>query len=174
MYAFLNKYGQALAFGIGVLVVIIFAISIASTPAAEIASLTDDSLVGDAKLARYNTSAFDFGLVASIGLTILAFIAAIIFGVVQLASNPKGSLKGIIGFVALVAICLVCYAVANDDLSQETAAIQNSINKFNTDQGADFDGGTLKFVSGSIIATLVMIALSVVSLVVFGVRGIFK
>ncbi|OAV44130.1 hypothetical protein [Lewinella sp. 4G2] len=174
MYAFLNKYGQALAFGIGVLVVLIFMVNIFTTDAAVLTSLTDDSLTGDAKLARYNTSAFDFGLYASMALTGLAFIAAIIFGVGQVASNPKGSLKGIIGAVLLIVICFVCYSVANNDLTEESAAIQNSINKFNTDQGADFDGGTLKFVSGSIIAAVVLVGLSILSLIVFGIRGIFK
>ena len=171
MYTFLNKYGQALAFGIGVLVVIIFMLSIFGAPAEEISALTNDQVKGPEK---YATSAFDFGITVSIILVGLAFVAAIVFGLVQVASNPKGSLKGIVGALLLVVICFVCYSVANNDISQESAAIQNSINKFNTDQGADFDGGTLKFISGSIIAALVLIGLSILSLIAFGIRGIFK
>lgn len=171
MYAFLNKNGQALAFGIGVLVVLIFMVSIFSADGAEIEALTSDAVKGPEK---YATGVFDFGIFASIGLIILAFAVAIIFGITQLASNPKGSLKGIIGFVALIVICFICYQTANGDISQESQAIQNSINKFKADQGAAFDGGLLKFVGGSIIAAVALIALSILSLIAFGIRGIFK
>ena len=171
MYAFLNKYGQALAFGIGVLVTVIFMVNIFSTDATVLESLTNDQVKGAEK---YATGAFDFGLYASMALIVVAFVAAIGFGLFQLASNPKGSLKGVIGAVLLIVICFVCYSVANNDVSQESAAIQNSINKFNTDQGANFDGGTLKFISGSIIASVVLIGLSILSLIAFGIRGIFK
>lgn len=171
MYDFLNKYGQALAFGIGVLVVLIFLVSIFSEDPDTLSSLTSDGVKGPEK---YATNAFDFGLYASIGLSVIAFIAAIVFGLVQVASNPKGSLKGLIGAAILVVICFVCYSVANSDVSQESLAIQNSINKFETDQATDFSEGTLKFISGAIIASLVLIGLSILSLIAFGIRGIFK
>ena len=171
MYNFLNKYGQALAFGIGVLVVVIFLVSIFSEDATTLEGLTSDSVKGAEK---YATSAFDFGLYASMGLVVIAFIAAIIFGLFQVVSNPKGSLKGLIGAAILVVICFVCYSVANSDISQESLAIQNSINKFETDQQTDFSDGTLKFISGAIIASLVLIGLSILSLIAFGIRGIFK
>jgi len=73
-----------------------------------------------------------------------------------------------------VVIAFIAYSVANGDLSQEPASIVKSIDKFNTDQGADFDGDNLKFVSGSIITSLILIGLAIASLVVFGIRGIFK
>jgi len=41
-------------------------------------------------------------------------------------------------------------------------------------QETDFSSGNLKFVSGAILAALVMLGLSIASLVVFGIRGIFK
>ena len=170
MYTFLNKYGQALAFGIGVLVVVIFLVSIFSEDATTLEALTSDTVKGPEK---YATSAFDFGLYASIGLVIVAFIAAILFGLFQVATNPGGSLKGLIGAAILIVICFVCYSVANNDISQESLAIQNSINKFETDQETTFDGGTLKFISEAIIASLVLIGLSILSLIAFGIRGIF-
>jgi len=170
MYAFLNKYGQALAFGVGVLVTLIFLVSIFSAPEAEMESWLSESAGAD----KYNTSAFDFGLYGSIFLTIIAFIIALVFGIGQLASDPKGSVKGLIGLAVLLVICFISYSVANNDLSQESAAIQHSVDKFNTDQGADFDGGTLKLVSGSIIASVALIGISILSLIVFGIRSIFK
>lgn len=170
MYTFLNKYGQALAFGIGVLVVLIFMVSIFTAPEAEISALTTDG----AGAEKYATGVFDFGIYATFALIIVAFFAALLFGVFGIISNPKGSLKGIIGLVGLLVICFICYSVANNDISQESAAIQNSITKFETDQATEFGGGLLKFIGGSIISALALIALAVLSLIAFGIRGIFK
>jgi len=161
MYAFLNKYGQALAFGIGVLVVAIFLISIFSADAAVF-----DTLQGDNR--SYETDIFNFGMYASIGLIIVAFAAALLFGVVQFASNPKESIKG------LGVIVFIGYSTANGDIAAETPEIQKAIEKFTTSQETTFSGGNLKFISGAILAALIMIVLSILSLVVFGVRGIFK
>lgn len=170
MYAFLNKYGQALAFGIGVLVTLIFLVSIFTMPEEQMTMLSDEN----AGAEKYATTAFDFGLYGSIFLTVIAFVVALVFGIGQLASNPKGSVKGLLGLAALLVVVFISYSVANNDISQESAEIQRAIEKFNTDQEANFDGGTLKFVSGSIIASVVLIGLSILSLIVFGIRGIFK
>ncbi len=86
MYAFLNKYGQALAFGIGVLVVAIFMISIFSGTDAEMELLMSES----AGPEKYDTKVFDFGLGISLILTALAFVIALVFGIVQFAGDPKG------------------------------------------------------------------------------------
>ena len=170
MYTFLNKYGQMLAFGIGVLITIAFLATIFSAPEPEMESWLSES----AGPEKYETSAFDLGLFASIGMTVIAFIIALVFGVGQLAMNPKGSLKGLIGLAVLVVIALVAYSTANGDLAQESPEIVRSIEKFNTDQQADFDGDTLKLVGGSIITSVVMIALAVVSLIAFGIYSLFK
>jgi len=167
MYAFLNKYGQALAFGIGLLITVIFLGSIFSADEAVFETLQGDN-------RSYETDIFNFGMVASIALIAIAFITAIIFGVAQFASDPKGSIKGIIGLVVLAAIVFIGYSTANGEIANESEEIQNAINKFTTSQEATFTGGNLKFISGAIIAAVVMIALSVLSLVVFGIRGIFK
>jgi hypothetical protein len=170
MYAFLNKYGQALAFGIGVLVVAIFMISIFSGTDAEMELLMSES----AGPEKYDTKVFDFGLGISLILTALAFVIALVFGIVQFAGDPKGSLKGLIGLAVLGIIVFVGYSSANGVIAQETPEIQNAINKFMDSQETDFSSGNLKFVSGAILASLVMLGLSIATLVVFGIRGLFK
>lgn len=167
MYAFLNKYGQALAFGVGILITVIFLGSIFSADEAVF-----DTLQGDNR--SYETNIFNFGMYASIILIVVAFVVAIGFGIFQMAQNPKGSLKGIIGLVALAAIVFIGYSTANGDIAQETPEIQNAINKFTTSQEADFTGGNLKFISGAILAAVIMIGLSILTLVGFGIRGLFK
>ena len=167
MYAFLNKYGQALAFGIGVLITIIFLGTIFSADDAVF-----DTLQGDNR--SYETDIFNFGMYAAIALAVIAFVAALLFGLAQVAQNPKGSLKGIIGLIVLGLIVFIGYSTANGEIAQESAEIQGAIEKFETSQETDFTGGNLKFISGAILAALVMIGLSIVTLVVFGIRGLFK
>ena len=170
MYAFLNKYGQALAFGVGVLVVAIFLISIFTGDPAEMDLLMSES----AGPEKYDTGVFDFGIGVSLLLTGLAFVIALIFGIAQFASDPKGSLKGLIGLAVLGVIVFFGYSTANGDIAQETPEIQHAIEKFTTSQETTFSSGNLKFVSGAILASLVMLGLSIASLVVFGLRGLFK
>ncbi len=168
MYSFLNKYGQALAFGIGVLITIIFLASIFSAD-----DTTRELLLANDKTPEaYETSIFNFGIYISIILTGLAFVVAVIFGVVQMASNPKGSLKGIAGLVLLLLILFIAYSTSSGEVSDPEIA--NAIQKFETSQEAEITAGNLKFISGSIITAVVMIGLAILTLIVFGIRGLFK
>ena len=168
MYSFLNKYGQALAFGIGVLITVIFLAAIFTADS----STLDLMLQNDKSPEAYETGIFDFGIWISLALTVLAFVVAVIFGVAQMASNPKGSILGIAGFVGLVVIMFISYSMASGEANDPEIA--NAITKFETSQEATITPGNLKFISGSIITALVMMALAVLTLVVFGVRSIFK
>ncbi len=168
MYSFLNKYGQAMAFGIGVLITVIFLAAIFSADS----STLDLLLQNDKTPEAYETSIFDFGIWISLALTVLAFVVAVIFGVAQMASNPKGSLKGIAGLVALVVIMFVAYSMASGEANDPE--IVNAINKFETSQEATITSGNLKFISGSIVTALIMMGLAFLTLIVFGIRGIFK
>ena len=168
MYSFLNKYGQALAFGIGVLITIIFLASIFSA---------DDTtrellLANDKSPEAYETSIFDFGIYISLVLTGLAFVVAVIFGVAQMASNPKGSIKGIAGLAVLLIILFVGYSMASGEVTDPEIA--NAIEKFETSQEATITPGNLKLISGSIVTAVVMIGLAILTLIVFGIRGLFK
>ena len=168
MYTFLNKYGQALAFGIGVLITVIFLAAIFSAD-----DTTRELLLANDKTPEtYETGIFDFGITISIILIGLAFVVAIIFGIAQMASNPKGSLKGIAGLIVLVIIGFVAYSMASGEVTDPE--IQNAITKFETSQEAEITSGNLKFISASIVTALVMLGLSALTLVVFGIRGIFK
>ena len=168
MYSFLNKYGQALAFGIGVLITIIFLASIFSAD-----DTTLELLQANDKTAEtYETDIFNFGISISLILTALAFVVALVFGLIQMASNPKGSIKGIAGLVVLALILFVGYSMASGEATDPE--IQNAITKFETSQESEITPGNLKFISGSILTAIVMIGLAVLTLLVFGIRSIFK
>ena len=170
MYTFLNKYGQALAFGLGVLITIIFLANIFSAPDSTFELLN----ANDKTEESYATDIFNFGIGISVILVGLAFVIALIFGVFSIISNPKGSVKGLIGIAILAVIVFIGYSTADGDLAAQSAEITNAIEKFETSNETEFTGGNLKFISGAIIAALVMIGLAILSLIVFGIRGLFK
>lgn len=165
MYSFLNKYGQALAFGLGVIISIIFLAIIFSDPA----TATVDMMSPEEK---FNTSMFDFGIAISLFLTVAAAAAMVLFGVFQVISSPKASIKGIVGLAVVALLMFVAYTVA--DGTPDHPQIVTAIDKFESAQSAELTAGNLKFISGSIVTALVMLALSFVVLIVFGVRNFFK
>ena len=168
MYSFLNKYGQALAFGIGVLITIIFLASIFSADDATLEMLQ----ANDKTAETYETDIFNFGISISVILTALAFVVALIFGIVQMISNPKGSLKGLAGLAVLLIILFVGYSMASGEVTDPEIA--NAIEKFETSQESEITAGNLKFISGSILTAVVMVGLAILTLIVFGIRGLFK
>ena len=166
MYSFLNKYGQALAFGLGVLITIIFVASALGSDAIDTIGPTSE------EADKYNSTLFNFGIGAAIALTILTVAAMTIFGVAQIISNLKSSLKGIIGLGVVILLMVIGYSMAPGEADHPT--IVTAIDKFESAQGATLTPGNLKFIGGSIITALVMLAVSFVVLIVFGVRNIFK
>jgi len=165
MYSFLNKYGQALAFGLGIVVTLIFLAIIFSDPATDTLSTMSDE-------DKYNSSMFNFGLGTSILMTVLAAAGMLLFGVTQIFGNLKGSLKGIIGLGVVVALLLIAISATTGE--PDHPQIQTAIDKFEDAQGTTFTAGNMKFIGGSIITALVMMAASFVVLIVFGVRNFFK
>jgi hypothetical protein len=164
MYQFLTKHGQTLAFGIGLLLTVVFLGMVLSsdTGAIEAPDGTKD----------YSVSMFNFGLWAAILLTVVCAIAMVLFGVVQVASNLKRSWQGLAGLALLVVIFIIGYSVAPAE--PENSQIQLAIQKFEESQEVDFSAANLKFVGGAILTSLVMIGLAFLALVVTGVRSFFR
>lgn len=103
MYKFLSKNGQALGFGLGALICILFLISWLSGSASMYAMPEEE---------QYKTNIFDVGFYGVIFLLILIIAALVIFGVIQVASNFRSSAKSLIGVAVLVGIFLISYATA--------------------------------------------------------------
>ena len=161
MYNFLTKNGQVLAFGLGVLVTAIFLVSVFS-------GMESFNALGEEDKA--STGIFNFGLSGAILLTIVAAAGMVLFGLYQVVSNLKGSMKGIIGFGLLVAVFLITYATAT---GEATPFIQGAVDKF-TANGAEFTEGNMKMISGGITTAVALIALAAVSFVVSEVINFFK
>jgi len=144
MYNFLVKNGQLVAFGIGLLITIIYIVG----------------AVGGDSPERFN-----FGLMTAIGLSILCAVVMILFGLFQVASDPKGSLKGIITFALLIGLFVVLYSTADPTLSPAMVA---------GGEGAGLTEGTSKFISGAILTTLVLLGATGVVFALSEIRNFFK
>lgn len=156
MYKTLTKNGQMFAFGLGLLLTIAFLGSVFSGL---------DTFNGLSKEAQYETGIFDLGIYAVALLTLLCFLAMIIFGVIQIFSDLKGSMKGLIGFGVLIIIFAVAYGTA----TIESGPLWDPLLKnFNVSDGAS------KFITGAIWTCLFMIGVAVVTFVVSEIRNFFK
>ncbi|MCP3930524.1 MAG: hypothetical protein GY705_15645 [Bacteroidetes bacterium] len=154
MYKFLSKNGEMLAFGVGIVITILFLI---------IAIAGVDGFNALGKEERGTTSIFNFGLYAAMALTVICGIAAIFFGLVQAISNPKGSLKGLIGIAALVIIFFIVRAMAGSD-----EPIQATIDRFNVSPGQS------TYISGALWVAILMAIIAAVAFVLSEIRNFFK
>jgi len=141
MYNFLVKNGQLLAFGVGLLITIIYFVG---------------AFGGD------SPERFNFGLMTAIALSVLCAIAMVIFGLLQIASDPKGSLKGIITFGLLIGLFAVLYVTADPTLSPAT------VKEFG------LSDSTSKLISGAMLTTLFLIGATGLAFVASEVRNFFK
>ena len=158
MYTFLTRNGQTLAFGLGLAIVVLMLIFIFSGVSAFEAIPEND-------VSRYDTSIFDFGMYGAVFLIIACAVAAIIFGIYQVATNPKGALKGLLGLAAVIVLVLILYSTADPDT--EMLAIQAR-------DGFFVDPGQSKFITGAIATALIMAAGAVLALAVSEVLSFFK
>jgi len=94
---------------------------------------------------------------ASIVLTLIAAGLTLLFAVLQSLFDPKGAIKGIISIAILAAIIFFVYSTASGQ-------IQGTV--FETAKYADVTEGLLKYVSTGIVASLILIAVAIVSWVV--------
>ncbi|MCB0649754.1 MAG: hypothetical protein KDC85_00610 [Saprospiraceae bacterium] len=169
MYNFLNKHGQTLAFGLGLVIILIFIINgfpKASALESQLGMALSETKAED----RVGMNFFNFGLYASIALIAVAALAMLIFGVVQIATNFKSSIKGVVAFAALIVLFFVLKSTASGDA---TGSLVGAIDKFK-DSGAIFTANTLKGISAGILTAGVLILAAAVSFVYSEVSGFFK
>lgn len=155
MYKLLTRHGQSMAFGLGVLVTVVFLASIFSGL---------ETFDGLSKEDQYQTSIFNFGIYAAMGLAIIGAIAMLGFGVYQIATNFRNSIQGIGGFAVMIVIFLVARATAGTD----TGAVASTVEKFG------LSAGESSFISGAITTAVVMAGIAALAFVVSEIRNFFK
>ncbi len=166
MYNFLSKNGQVVAFGLGVLLIVVFLVmSVPSAGGYYFENMSDEDI--------YKVDIFNFGIAAAIVLAVLCAAAMLLFGVFQMATNPKGSMKGILGVAVLVILFVVFYSMAAGDADHPTVA--QAIEKYeDSSEGRAITAGNLKFISGATATGVLMIGLAFAALVITGIRNFFK
>lgn len=156
MYQFLTKHGQLVAFGLGLLISVVFFLSV-------MGGVNDfDALP---KEEKGTTTIFNFGLMAAIMLTILCFIAAVGFGLLHLIQNPRGSMKMILGLGVILVVFFIFYGSAQDETSGKL---------FELVQSNNISSAQNKFITGSLWTGVILAILATVTFVVSEVRNLFK
>ena len=156
MYQFLTKNGTSVAFGLGLLIAILFLFSVLGGLDGFNALPKDD---------KGTTSIFNIGLQAALVLIVLCAIVALLFGIYHLVTNPKGAVKLIIGLAVLVGLIIVLYSISTPEKS---GPIFETIQEFNISDNVS------KFISAALSTVLILAGLAALSFVVSEIRNLFK
>lgn len=164
MYKLLTSKGQLFAIVLGALGVLIAMGSIIGGIKSKY-SLSDDLN----HLMKNNPDAtFDFFNPAiSIVLVFIAIalIAAVVFGVLGLLSNPKGSMKFLLGFAGMLILFFILYSTAS---GEHTGRLAMLVEKFDISQNVS------KLISGGVKTAVISIALAIGAAVVMEILNLFK
>ena len=155
MYKFLAKHGQLAAFGLGAVIILIFFGSVFS-------GLTDFNALPEERQGE--TTIFDFGLWASIILTVLTVVVAILFGLYYMITHPKGALVGIIGLGVIAVMFIILYSTAAPDTGTLAAKIE----------GFKIGDTTSKLITGALGTGVILTIVAFASFVITEIINIFK
>jgi hypothetical protein len=157
MYNFLVKNGQRLAFGLGLVIAVVFFV-IASSGLDEFNMLPEEE--------QATTSIFNFGLSATLFLVFAAFVLMLGFGLWHVATNFRGSVKGLIGLAVLAIIFFISYSTASGEATGAIARAAEKVKNLTSNQ--------LKFVGASISTVGILIGLATLGLIASEVRNFFR
>jgi hypothetical protein len=156
MYKILTKHGQLAAFSLGLLVIIIFMVSVMSGIEGFNALSKED---------QYSSTIFDMGIRLTLVLLAICALAALLFALYQTVTHPKAALKGIISLVVLVVLFGILYSTS---VAETTGPVADAVQEFGLSENQS------KIVSAGIKATLLLGGLAVAAFVVSEIRNLFK
>ena len=154
MYNYLARNGQLLAFGLGVVLTAVFLISVFSG-LGEFSALAEEN--------RGTTNIFNIGLYASVGLVIIGVLAMLGFSILNVASDFKGSLKGIAGLAAILVVFMIGRSMGSDD-----TPIMGAIEEFKVSEGASAT------ITGAMVTAGVLAAVAALTFAFSEIRNFFK
>lgn len=160
MYKLLLKHGQLIALAIGIIVTLVFYISIGS-------GIDEFNMVDEKERATSEEGGiFQIGLVLTVILLVLTFAAALVFGgVVNIINDPKGAMKGIAGFVGLIIIFVI---ISNVIDSPPTGSMADLLQKF------DVSGTESKYIGGGVASSMLLFGIGILALVVSEIGNLFR
>ncbi len=156
LYTFLVNRGTSVAFSMGLFITITFLMMI-------FGGLDDFNALS--KEDKTNTGIFDFGIQIVFALTFLCFVVMLVFGLIQIFGDLKGSMKGVLGMVAIVVIFMIARSMWSPDADSAIAA---TVDKFNVLPSES------SFISGAITTGLAMFGIAGLTFVLSELRNFFK
>jgi hypothetical protein len=108
---------------------------------------------------------FQIGLMLAVILLAVGIIAAILFSLFQVASNPKGAMKGLLAFGAVIVLFFILYAMAS---GTGTGSLVETIEKFGISESV------VKMVGAGISLTLTLGGVAIFSMVAMEIWNYFK
>ncbi len=165
LYNLLLRNGTAGAFILGTLFIIISLLVINMGLANSNYDLGTDL---NAVLKAGTENTFDFfniPLSLPIAMVVICLVAAVFFGLMQLISNPKGSLKVIVGLAVVLVLFLIFYSMATPETAGKLGELHG---KFGIGETAS------KVISGGIKTTLALTAAATVLAIISLIRSLFQ
>ncbi len=160
LYNFLVNNGQRIAFGLGVLVVAVFLISVLNGQSA-FNALSEEE--------QSTTTIFNPGISGALVLTVICAVAIILFGLIQTVLNIKTSWKSLVGLGLVALVFIIAYTSANGDPAAEIQPIADSIERTG---GISTNG--LKIIGGGITTALVLLGGAAAAFAISEIINFFK
>jgi len=164
MYNFLTKHGTLAAFLLGIVIIVAFLGSaISGLGSAGYDSGTNLMEMGRDKIQEMNF--FNLGLQLTIFLLIAAVAITLVFMVVDVFKFPKQTVKGIIGFVALIVIFMILKSTATFETGGKWDKLYNTF---------AITEGVSSFISAGIWTTLILMGGATLLVIGAEIRNFFK
>jgi len=165
MYKFLTKNGQLVAIAIG-LISAIGAIGSIMYGVTSKYSMSEDLIL--ILKDKDSTETFDFfnpAIQIVAFLLLIALLAAILFGVFSLVTDPKGAVKFLIGFGLMLGLFFILYSTSQVGDSPKMVELMDRF---------DVSDNVSKLISGGVKTVVISIVLAAVSAAVLEVVNLFK
>lgn len=157
MYNLLSKNGLLYAFFLGLAVILLFLIPVFT-------GLDSFNQLGEDM--KGSTGIFDTGLWLTILLVIVAAVAIVVFSLLSIVNNPKGSLRGLMALAALVILFIVGYAMTTEPASG--SKLSALVTEFNVNLSAQ------KIINGALTLGIGMTVLTALTFVFSEIRNVLK
>ncbi len=164
IYKLLNKHGQAMASGLGVLVIVIFFTFVIIGLNSAGYDMGTDLNAMEPEVKR-GINFFDAGLKSTMALVVIGILAWGLFGIYNLISSPKDSMKFILGFGVVLILFVIFYFIS---VSETTGRIHFLPPR------EDIGETTSKLISAGLKITLTLAVLAAAFMVVSEIRNFFK
>ena len=161
MYKFLTKNGLLVALGVGVAVIIVHFASVFA--GLEAFNQIPDDLESKPELLMEGAKLVGPGIVLTAILFVIAAIAMVGFGIFQVATNPKGAIKGIAGLALIAVIFGIGWAMSGNEV----------LEVWDT-KGFGITPTISKYVGASVFVSIALLVLAAVGLVLSEIRNFFK